>query len=125
MSLLTVCFSLYSLISNLIISLLPRFTSSFNTLHNSVFPTPVGPTNKNDAIGFPSSLTPAFALLTALLTVFIASLCPIIFLLNVSSSLDNLSNSSSDKLFISTPDNLDIVLNTSSIPTTFLPCNLT
>ncbi len=49
---------------------------SDNCLDNSVLPTPVGPANKNDPIGFPESLRPARESLIELAIADIASFWP-------------------------------------------------
>jgi len=65
-SLETLNFSIYSDISSLIkaSSLSKRISAS--AFESSVFPTPVGPKNRNEPIGLVRSLSPAFALLIAL-----------------------------------------------------------
>src|SRR5699024_12750055 len=64
----TACFSIYSLISNLTSESLVPNNSSARTLDNSVLPTPVGPTNKNEPIGRVFDFNPARLLRTALAT---------------------------------------------------------
>ena len=70
-----VCFSVYSLMSNLM-SLMP--ISFASTLHTSVLPTPVGPTKSNDAMGLSGSMSPAFDIITAPTVLLMASSCPYI-----------------------------------------------
>ena len=56
------------------------FSSSNNVaasvFPSSVFPTPVGPKNKNEPIGLLGFAIPALALIIASLTFFTASSCP-------------------------------------------------
>ena len=73
MSLETLCDSIYSDISSLIILFsLPNITS-LRALHSSVFPTPVGPRKINEPIGRLGSFMPALARLSALETALTAS----------------------------------------------------
>ncbi len=69
----TACFSIYSDIS--ILTILSSLSNKFlaKVFASSVLPTPVGPKNINDPIGFLSSLRPALALITALATAVVAS----------------------------------------------------
>src|SRR5699024_12414463 len=67
------CFSIYSLISSLIMDSLVPNNSSASAFVNSVLPTPVGPTNKNEPIGRYLDLSPARLLLTAFATLSTAS----------------------------------------------------
>ena len=69
MSLDTLCLSIYSDISNLNSFTFKTFA---NTFAISVFPTPVGPTNKYEPIVFSSSLNPDLDSLTTLHSSFIA-----------------------------------------------------
>lgn len=55
----TVCFSIYSLISKRTNASRVPNNSSASTFDNSVFPTPVGPTNKKDPIGRYLDFNPA------------------------------------------------------------------
>ena len=82
----TLCFSIYSDISTRIMdSSLPN-TASASALETSVFPTPVGPKNRNEPIGRFGSLSPTRPRRTALETADTASSCPITRLCSVSSS---------------------------------------
>ena len=76
MSFDTVCLSIYSLISILIMSSSLPNISFAKALTTSVFPTPVGPTNIKDA-GFLLFLKPERFLLTVLEMLDIASSWPI------------------------------------------------
>ena len=69
----TLCFSMYSDISTLIIASSEPNTDSASAFDNSVFPTPVGPKNKNEPIGLFGSFNPTLPLRTALATAFTAS----------------------------------------------------
>mmetsp|Transcript_11597 Transcript_11597/g.17390 ORF Transcript_11597/g.17390 Transcript_11597/m.17390 type:complete len:275 (-) Transcript_11597:1346-2170(-) len=71
-SLLTLCFSMYSDMSMRTISFsLPKYVSA-RVLHSSVFPTPVGPQNMKLATGREVSRNPDLARLTALDTALTA-----------------------------------------------------
>ena len=61
----TACFSIYSLISILIICFSESKSDEASDFANSVLPTPVGPKNKKLPIGLFGSLIPARALTTA------------------------------------------------------------
>ena len=52
-------------------------SASASVFASSVLPTPVGPRNKNEPIGFVGSLIPAFDLIIASLTSETALSCPI------------------------------------------------
>ena len=73
MSLDTLCFSMYSLMSTLMIESSVPKSASASALESSVFPTPVGPRNRNDPIGLFGSLRPTRPLLMALETAVTAS----------------------------------------------------
>ena len=73
----TLCFSMYSDISTRIMaSSLPN-TASASAFDTSVLPTPVGPKNRNEPIGFLGSFKPTRPRLTAFATAETASSCPI------------------------------------------------
>ena len=78
----TVCLSIYSLISNLIRSI-PIISD--NCFDISVFPTPVGPVNKNEPIVLLSSLRPTRDNFIALANVSTAKSWPKITLFKFSS----------------------------------------
>jgi len=86
-----VCFSIYSDISILIKAFLSLNNISVNAFAVSVLPTQVGHKNKKLPSGFHSSFNPAFALLIALETAFIASSCPITLFLIISSNFKSFS----------------------------------
>ena len=67
--------------------------NSAKAFANSVFPTPVEPKNKNEPIGFPSSLRPARERRIASETAVIASSCPSTRLCNSLSKFNNFSRS--------------------------------
>ena len=73
MSLETLCFSMNSLISIRIMCSSLSNKNEARALHNSVLPTPVGPKNKKDPYGLPSSDNPARERRIALATAAIAS----------------------------------------------------
>ena len=78
-------------------------------LASSVLPTPVGPRNINDPIGFFSSLSPALALITAFATAVTASSWPITLLWSSSSSLRSFSLSPSTSFVTGIPVHLDTI----------------
>ncbi len=90
----TVCFSIYSDISSLIIASSFSNSSKAKVLASSVFPTPVGPTNINED-GFFFFLNPERFLLMALARLVTAGCCPTTLLCSLSSKCINLSASSS------------------------------
>ena len=69
----TVCFSMYSLMSILIMAFSSSNKNSASARDNSVLPTPVGPRKRNEPIGRFGSCKPARARRTALATALIAS----------------------------------------------------
>ena len=73
MSLDTACFSIYSDMSNRKYSIPIVVASCFAT---SVFPTPVGPMNKNDPTGRSVAARPALDRFIDVVNVLIASSCP-------------------------------------------------
>src|SRR5437588_199030 len=72
----TLCFSMYSLISMLIISFSSSKRNSASARASSVFPTPVGPRKMNEPIGRLVSESPARLRRTAFDTRSSASSCP-------------------------------------------------
>ena len=91
-SLATVCFSAYSLMSKRTSSMPISFA---RTRHTSVLPTPVGPTNSSDATGLSSSNSPALPICTASTICFTASSCPYICSVIRSCRVSRLASSSS------------------------------
>ena len=81
---------------------------SANALHNSVFPTPVGPKNKNEPIGLLGSFKPILPLLIAFATASTASFCPITLLCKFFSKFFIFSLSSSFNLCTGIPVHFDI-----------------
>ena len=75
--------------SNLIIEFSLSNNISDNALDNSVFPTPVGPKNRNEPIGRFGSFNPTLPLLIAFATASTASFCPITLSCNLSSKCCN------------------------------------
>ena len=73
----TLCFSMYSDISTRIIASSFPNTASARAFATSVFPTPVGPRNRNEPIGLAGSFKPTRPLFTAFATALTASSCPI------------------------------------------------
>ena len=94
---------MYSDISSLIIAFSSPNKLSANAFDNSVFPTPVGPKNKNEPIGLFGAFKPTLLLLIAFATASTASFCPITLLCNVFSRFFNLTFSSSVILFAGIP----------------------
>lgn len=76
MSFETVCLSMYSDISSLIIAFSSLNNCSASAFANSVFHTHVGHRKRNEPIGLDVSFNQARALLTALATACTASSCP-------------------------------------------------
>src|SRR5699024_12838440 len=72
----TACFSIYSLISDRKSASRSPNHSSANTLDNSVLPTPVGPTNRNEPIGRYLDFRPALLRRTAFEILSTAFSCP-------------------------------------------------
>ncbi|MNP26739.1 hypothetical protein D3C76_1196070 [compost metagenome] len=99
----TLCFSIYSDIS---IRIMPSSRSKRDTasdLASSVFPTPVGPRNRNEPIGRFGSLIPALARSTASATKLTASSWPTTRSCSVSSRRRSLSRSPSTSRLTGTP----------------------
>ena len=69
--------------SILIKSFSPPNKHSATAFESSVFPTPVGPKNRNEPIGLFGSLSPTLPLLIAFATASTASFCPITLSCNV------------------------------------------
>ncbi len=90
--------------------------STANALDNSVFPTPVGPTNRNEPIGLLGSLIPDLERLIALLTAVTAPSCPITLLFSASANPLSFSVELASSSVISTPDIFDIVSRISLTP---------
>ena len=67
---------------------------SANAFESSVFPSPVGPKNRNVPIGLDGSFSPTLPLLIAFETASTASFCPITLLCRTFSKFFNLSFSS-------------------------------
>ena len=72
----TLCFSMYSDISTRIIAFSVPNIASESALESSVFPTPVGPRNRNEPIGRFGSLSPTRPRRIARATADTASSCP-------------------------------------------------
>ena len=70
-------FSMYSLMSIRTILLSSSNKLSAKAFASSVLPTPVGPRNKNEPIGFLGSLIPALERIIASVTFVTPSSCPI------------------------------------------------
>ena len=87
---------MYSDISNLMNSI-PIVKAS--CLLNSVLPTPVGPENKNEPIGLPSTLSPALESLMVEERLSTASSCPNITLFKFSSSFSSDTLSEEETVF--------------------------
>ncbi len=107
MSFATLCDSIYSLISILIMLFSSSNIASAIALHSSVFPTPVCPINRNEPIGFLLSWSPTRARLIALLTALTASSCPITRLCKIFSRLISFSLSVSVIFVTSIPVHFD------------------
>ena len=80
----TLCFSMYSLISIRTMFASLSNNAAASDFASSVLPTPVGPRNKNDPIGFVGSLIPAFERMMESLTNCTATSCPTTRLCNSS-----------------------------------------
>ena len=94
--------------------------NSAKALHNSVFPTPVGPKNKKDPFGRFGSDNPALDRRIALLTAFKASSWPMTRLLKKSSIRNNLSRSPSIIFEMGIPVHFETTSAISSSVTLFL-----
>ncbi|CRH46557.1 Uncharacterised protein [Chlamydia trachomatis] len=92
----TECFSIYSVMSNRIIASSLLNKSSANALASSVFPTPVGPRNRNTPRGRCGSLNPTRAARIESLTAAIAKGCPTTLSSKDSSNTNNFSDSPSN-----------------------------
>ena len=68
---------MYSLISILIMLFSSSKSAFASDFASSVLPTPVGPRNRNDPIGFEGSFIPALERMIASVTLSTASSCPI------------------------------------------------
>ena len=86
----TLCFSIYSDISTRIIASSEPKTASANVFESSVFPTPVGPKNRNEPIGLLALFSPTLPLRTAFATAVTASVWPTTRLCNIDSNFNNL-----------------------------------
>ena len=89
-------------------------TASARAFESSVFPTPVGPKNRNDPIGLLGSLSPTLPRLMALATADTASSWPTTLLWRISSSFLKRSLSSSLSFFTGILVQLDITAAISS-----------
>ena len=107
-------FSIYSDISSLTILLSSSKRLSANALASSVLPTPVGPKNKNEPIGFVGSLIPAFDLIIASVTLVTPSSWPTTLLWSKSSRWSVFSLSVSLNLATGIPVHLEIIFAISS-----------
>ena len=87
MNLLTESFSMYSDMSIRIMFFSEPNTASATALESSVFPTPVGPRNKNDPVGLLGSFRPTRPRRMALAIAATASSCATMRFLMVSSSV--------------------------------------
>ena len=92
-SLDTEYFSIYSLMSMRTILLSSSKSWLANALASSVFPTPVGPKNRKEPIGFVGSLIPALERIMASVTSSTPSSCPITLLWSSSARLSVLLRS--------------------------------
>ena len=106
-------------------SILIMLCSSSNRLSaklfaSSVFPTPVGPKNRNEPIGFLGSLIPALDLIIASDTSSTASSCPITLLCNISFKCKIFSLSPSISFVTGIPVHFDTIFAISSSVTLFL-----
>mmetsp|Transcript_139460 Transcript_139460/g.353680 ORF Transcript_139460/g.353680 Transcript_139460/m.353680 type:complete len:240 (+) Transcript_139460:946-1665(+) len=120
MSFETVCFSMYSLMSRRTMeSSLPKYAAA-RALHNSVFPTPVGPQKMKEAMGRFGFCRPARARRTALEMATTASSCPMTRLCNTSSSATRRADSSAETFSTGTPVHVETTFATSSSETTGL-----
>ena len=72
----TECFSMYSLISIRTIFDSSSNNDSASALASSVLPTPVGPKNRKEPMGFVGSLIPALERIIASVTFSTPSSCP-------------------------------------------------
>ncbi len=118
MSLDTVCFSMYSDMSILIMAFSDPNMEMARAFDSSVLPTPVGPRNMNDPIGLSGSLSPTLARLTALEMEFTASSCPMTLSCRSSSRLSSFSDSLSVSFFTGTLVHLETTCAMSSSVTT-------
>ena len=85
-----------------------------NALANSVFPTPVGPKNRKEPIGFVGSLMPALERRIASETFSTPSSCPITRLCSSESKCSVFSRSDSVSLATGIPVHLAMILAISS-----------
>ena len=102
-SLETLCFSMYSDISILMIFRSESNNASDKALASSVLPTPVGPKNINEPIGLFSAFKPALALKIAWLTASIPSSWPMTLLCKIFGKFKSLSFSLSTNFDTGTP----------------------
>mmetsp|Transcript_23594 Transcript_23594/g.67617 ORF Transcript_23594/g.67617 Transcript_23594/m.67617 type:complete len:233 (-) Transcript_23594:1572-2270(-) len=108
---------MYSLISKRINASSSSNINSLNALHNSVFPTPVGPRKIMEAMGLDGSFRPARDRCTASVTTSMASSCPITLSLSLSAMFRILSRSVSRSLFGGIPVQMATTLAISSATT--------
>mmetsp|Transcript_11669 Transcript_11669/g.17720 ORF Transcript_11669/g.17720 Transcript_11669/m.17720 type:complete len:200 (-) Transcript_11669:702-1301(-) len=117
-NLLTVCFSMYSLMSIRIISFsFPKYVSA-RVLHNSVLPTPVGPQNIKLAIGRDVSRRPERARRTALATARTALCWPF----TLPSSSDSSFMRRSDSLVSNLPTGTLVISETTCVMVCSVTC---
>ena len=105
---------MYSLMSILTILLSSSNRFSANAFASSVLPTPVGPKNRKEPIGFPGSLIPALDLIIASVIFVTASSWPITLLWRASSRCNVLFFSVSVSFATGIPVHLEIILAISS-----------
>ena len=117
MSRLTENFSIYSAMSIRTIDFSSSNKYSARARASSVFPTPVGPRNKNEPIGLLGSDNPARLRRMAFAVAVTASSCPITRWCNRSSRCTSLCISPSSNLFSGTPVHFDTTSAMSSAST--------
>jgi len=110
----TECFSIYSLMSIRTIFVSSSNKYAAKLLASSVLPTPVGPKNKKEPIGFVGSLIPALERKIASATKRTPSSCPMTRLCSSSSKCSVFSRSPSVSLAIGIPVQREIILAISS-----------
>ncbi len=110
----TECFSIYSDISTLNIAFSSLNKNSAKLLLSSVLPTPVGPKNRNEPIGWFGLEMPERERRTAFATASTASSCPIMRFFRWSSRCSSFSRSEESILSVGMPVHLETTLAISS-----------